>query len=111
MSMKHVRLLPVVIVLRAVLAVVAAVVSAARVPAVVVAAVVATAVLVVVAAAVVAAATVAEATKPVQAVQIASFASASECLLTWNARHFVGKLVVPVFTPQQWLDQQASPTS
>ena len=47
----------------------------------------------------------------VQAVQIARFASASECLLTWNARHFVGKLVVPVLTPKQWLDEQSSPTS
>jgi hypothetical protein len=31
----------------------------------------------------------------VQAVQIAHHASTATCLLTWNARHFAGKLVIP----------------
>ncbi len=43
----------------------------------------------------------------VQAVQIARHASYAECLLTWNARHFKGKLVIPVFTPQDWLTQRS----
>ncbi len=47
----------------------------------------------------------------VQAVQIERFAPQAECLLTWNARHFVGKLVIPVFTPQEWLAQQTLPAS
>jgi hypothetical protein len=42
----------------------------------------------------------------VQAVQIARFASHADCLLTWNARHFQGKLTIPVLTPQEWLHQQ-----
>jgi len=32
----------------------------------------------------------------VQAVQIARFAGHADCLLTWNARHFQGKLTIPV---------------
>jgi hypothetical protein len=44
----------------------------------------------------------------VQAVQIARYASHGECLLTWNARHFQGKLVIPVLTPEEWLTQRGS---
>lgn len=47
----------------------------------------------------------------VQAVQIARFASRSQCLLTWNARHFFGKLVIPVLTPQEWLNLHAPPSA
>jgi hypothetical protein len=43
----------------------------------------------------------------VQAVQIARHAGHSECLLTWNARHFQGKLVIPALTPQEWLNQRS----
>ena len=39
----------------------------------------------------------------VQAAQIARFAPDAECLLTWNAKHFAGKLPVPVLTPNEWL--------
>ncbi len=46
----------------------------------------------------------------VQAVQIARYASFADCLLTWNARHFQGKLPVPVFTPQDWLSQRLGRT-
>lgn len=44
----------------------------------------------------------------VQAVQIARHASDVDCLLTWNARHFQGKVVVPVLTPEDWLRQQGA---
>ncbi len=44
----------------------------------------------------------------VQAVQIARFAADAVCLLTWNARHFQGKVVVPVLTPEDWLRQQGA---
>jgi hypothetical protein len=44
----------------------------------------------------------------VQAVQIARYASHADCLLTWNARHFRGKIVIPTFTPLEWLNQRAS---
>jgi hypothetical protein len=48
----------------------------------------------------------------VQAVQINTHGSGIECLLTWNAKHFVGRLSIPVLTPQEWLDQRnASATS
>jgi hypothetical protein len=46
----------------------------------------------------------------VQAVQIARYASFADCLLTWNAKHFVGKLVLPVLTPREWLQQQGVQT-
>ena len=39
------------------------------------------------------------------AVQIASHAPGADCLMTWNARHFVGKLVIPALTPEEWLNQ------
>jgi len=42
----------------------------------------------------------------VQAVQVAKFASPADTLLTWNAKHFRGKLTVPVLTPEEWLQQQ-----
>jgi hypothetical protein len=44
----------------------------------------------------------------VQAVQIARHASFADCLLTWNAKHFQGKLVVPVQTPADWLQNRAA---
>lgn len=44
----------------------------------------------------------------VQAVQIARYASDAECLLTWNARHFQGKIAVAVLTPEEWLRQQSA---
>jgi len=43
----------------------------------------------------------------VQAAQIARHASHAECLLTWNARHFRGKLVIPV-VPEEWLTQRGT---
>ena len=46
----------------------------------------------------------------VQAVQIARYASSAIALLTWNARHFTGKIVIPTLTPQEWLNQQTSGT-
>jgi hypothetical protein len=42
----------------------------------------------------------------VQAVQVARFAAFAECLLTWNAKHFQGKTIVPVMTPADWLNQK-----
>ena len=42
----------------------------------------------------------------VQAVQIAMHGAGAECLLTWNARHFVGKLAIPALTPEEWLSQR-----
>ncbi len=42
----------------------------------------------------------------VEAVQIRRFAPAATALLTWNAKHFVGRLAVPVMTPDEWLNQQ-----
>jgi hypothetical protein len=42
----------------------------------------------------------------VQAVQVAKFAPAATALVTWNAKHFRGKLAVPVLTPDEWLQQQ-----
>jgi hypothetical protein len=42
----------------------------------------------------------------VQAIQIARFAPSATSLITWNARHFRGKLAVPVLTPEEWLQQQ-----
>ena len=47
----------------------------------------------------------------VQAVQIRLFAPHAEALLTWNAKHFQGKIVVPVLTPEEWLQQQPPPTA
>jgi hypothetical protein len=46
----------------------------------------------------------------VQAVQIARYASFATCLLTWNARHFQGKVVIPVFTPHEWLSRRLGGT-
>lgn len=48
----------------------------------------------------------------IQAVLIRKFAPAGSTLLTWNAKHFRGKVVVPVLTPEEWLSQQppAGPT-
>ena len=46
----------------------------------------------------------------VQAVQIQRYAAGADCLLTWNAQHFSGKLVIPVLTPQEWLGQQTTTT-
>jgi hypothetical protein len=42
----------------------------------------------------------------VQAIQIADFKPDAAMLLTWNAKHFVGKLAIPVLTPAEWLAQQ-----
>jgi hypothetical protein len=46
----------------------------------------------------------------VQAAQIARYASRAHGLLTWNSKHFVGKVVIPVLTPQEWLNQRLSGT-
>ncbi|HEV3146899.1 MAG TPA: hypothetical protein VGZ47_23630 [Gemmataceae bacterium] len=46
----------------------------------------------------------------VLAVQVAMHVPWADCLLTWNAAHFAGKLVVPVQTPQEWLNQLAAST-
>lgn len=45
----------------------------------------------------------------VMAVQIAKFAPTATALVTWDARHFRGKIVIPVLTPDEWLQQQAPP--
>jgi hypothetical protein len=45
----------------------------------------------------------------VQAVQIDRYARHASRLLTWNARHFIGKLAIPVQTPQDWIAQQSVP--
>lgn len=45
----------------------------------------------------------------VMAVQIAKYAPAT-ALVTWNAKHFRGKVVAPVLTPDEWLQQQTPPT-
>jgi len=47
----------------------------------------------------------------VQAVQIRMFAPHANALLTWNAKHFRGKIVIPVLTPEEWLQQQTPPTA
>lgn len=47
----------------------------------------------------------------VQAAQISLFAPNADALLTWNAKHFRGKVVVPVLTPEEWLQQQPPPTT
>jgi hypothetical protein len=47
----------------------------------------------------------------IQAVQIRMFAPHADALLTWNAKHFRGKIVVPVLTPEEWLQQQPPPTA
>jgi arginine utilization protein RocB len=49
----------------------------------------------------------------VHAVQIARFAPSATLLITWNAKHFRGKLAVPALTPEEWLQQQppAAPAS
>lgn len=44
----------------------------------------------------------------VQAIQIASYGARAECLLTWNARHFAGKLAIPALTPEEWLTQRTT---
>lgn len=44
----------------------------------------------------------------VQAVQIERFTAAGACLLSWNAKHFNGKLAAHVQTPSEWLAQQNS---
>lgn len=44
----------------------------------------------------------------VQAVQIAQHVSGAECLLTWNAKHFTQKLVIPARTPEEWLNARQS---
>lgn len=45
----------------------------------------------------------------VQALQIAKFVSSTATLITWNAKHFRGKLTIPVLTPEEWLLQQPIP--
>lgn len=42
----------------------------------------------------------------VMAIQVARFAPNADVLITWNAKHFIGKLAIPVLTPTQWLAQQ-----
>jgi hypothetical protein len=42
----------------------------------------------------------------VQAVQIRMFAPHADALLTWNAKHFKGKIAIPVLTPEEWFQQQ-----
>ena len=47
----------------------------------------------------------------VMAVQLAKYAPAALSLVTWNAKHFHGKVLIPVLTPDEWLLQQASTPS
>jgi hypothetical protein len=42
----------------------------------------------------------------VQAIQIRQHAPAADCLLTWNAKHFVGKLAIAASTPEEWMQRQ-----
>jgi hypothetical protein len=46
------------------------------------------------------------------ALQVERFAPTATALLTWNAKHFRGKVAVPVLTPEEWLLQHppAGPT-
>ena len=39
-----------------------------------------------------------------------SHAAGADYLLTWNARHFVSKLIIPALTPEEWLNQQPGAT-
>lgn len=39
-----------------------------------------------------------------QALQIEQFAPSADCLITWNAQHFRGKLAIPIMTPEEWLN-------
>jgi len=41
----------------------------------------------------------------VNAVQIGQFVAHAECLLTWNAKHYQGKLAIPALTPEEWWQQ------
>lgn len=41
----------------------------------------------------------------ITALQLAAFFPAATLFMTWNARHFVGKLAIPVLTPEEWLQQ------
>jgi hypothetical protein len=43
----------------------------------------------------------------VQAVQVRRHAPTADCLLSWNSKHFVGKLPIPTYTPEEWLQRQA----
>ncbi|MBW3541232.1 MAG: hypothetical protein KY476_13270 [Planctomycetes bacterium] len=42
----------------------------------------------------------------VQAVQIEKYEPTATCLLSWNAKHFLGKLVIAVLTPEEWLKRR-----
>lgn len=42
----------------------------------------------------------------VMALQIERYASHATALITWNAKHFVGKLAIPAMTPAEWLAQR-----
>jgi hypothetical protein len=42
----------------------------------------------------------------VLALQVQRLAPTATALLTWNAKHFRGKVAVPVLTPEEWLNQQ-----
>lgn len=44
----------------------------------------------------------------VQALQIERFVPSANCLMTWNAQHFRGKLAIPVMTPEEWLNSASS---
>ncbi|MBX9583868.1 MAG: hypothetical protein K2X87_26510 [Gemmataceae bacterium] len=44
----------------------------------------------------------------VQAAQLRKFGPDDGVLLTWNAKHFVGKVGIPVMTPEEWLQQNPS---
>lgn len=39
----------------------------------------------------------------VMAAQIAKYAPSATALLTWDAKHFINKLAIPVLTPAEWL--------
>ncbi len=43
------------------------------------------------------------------AAQIAKYASGATAFVTWNLKHFRGNLVIPVLTPDEWLQQQTPP--
>lgn len=45
----------------------------------------------------------------VQATQVEVFGAGATALLSWNAKHFAGKITVPVQTPAEWLAQSAAP--
>jgi hypothetical protein len=45
----------------------------------------------------------------VTAMQLANYFPSASHFLTWNTRHFAGKLLIPALTPEEWLESHAEP--